>query len=114
MSDRGDYKEPKAGDWMLVIERGGDVVDCLKVADTGEAVANPSPVATMSDGSIWAVETGQPIHRKWAGHYLWPVYRHDEYDAATVMLSDASPETFGEVYGILLRDRRARARSRST
>lgn len=114
MSDRGGYKEPKAGDWMLVVERGSGVVDCLKVADTGEAVANPSPVAALSDGSLWGVETGLPLHKRWRDHYLWPIDRADDVQEAMTLLVDASPEAVAEVYGILLRDKRARDLPRST
>lgn len=106
MSDHGDYKEPKAGDWMLVIERGGDVVDCLRVANIDD-VGN-GPVAMLSDCSMWGAETGQPIQRKWKDHYLWPCSKGDEYTDAMEMLAAASPDAFGEVYGILLADKRSK------
>lgn len=103
MSDHGDYKEPKAGDWMLVIERGGgEIVACMKVESVNDGIAR------LMDNSAWGAETGQPIHRKWKDHYLWPCSKGDEYTDAMEMLAAASPDAFGEVYGILLANKRAR------
>ncbi len=107
MSDHGDYKEPKAGDWMLVIKRDADVVACMKVDLVDET--DGASLAILSDGSAWGAETGQPLRRVWAGHYLWPVDKGGSCGDVVDMLYDASPEAFGEVYSVLLRDKRARA-----
>jgi hypothetical protein len=119
MSDHGDYKEPKAGDWMLVVApesgviapEGGEVA-CLKVLSIGDGVANPSPVATMTDGSLWAVETGAAMHRKWAGCTLWPFDSSFARGDVADLLDDASEGAVAEVYGILLADREARKKAK--
>ena len=84
MSDHGDYKEPKAGDWMLVVARAsGDVVACMRVDRIDDT--DGADLAILSDGSAWGTETGQPLRRAWADHYLWPItesrrlHRRDGY-----------------------------------
>jgi hypothetical protein len=103
MSDRGDYREPNAGDWMLVFTHGtGETVACMKVESVCDGIAR------LTDNSSWGAETGEPIHRRWAGHYLWPVDKVNDLDSAVDMLYDASLNALGEVYSILFRDKQAR------
>ena len=113
MSDHGDYKEPKAGDWVLAIDRGaGEVVACMKVEIVGDGVANPSPVATMADGSLWAVETGAAMHRKWRECHLWPFDSSFARCQIADLLDGASEDAVAQVYGVLLADREARKKAK--
>lgn len=101
MSDRGDYKEPDAGDWMVVCNTLNGDVNCLRV----EQLSDNGLIATLSDGSTWAVETGAPLHRKWSGHVLWPTKHANLLSDAAALMYNASAEALAEIYGILLRDK---------
>jgi hypothetical protein len=107
MSDHGDYKEPKAGDWMVVIAPESGEVACLKVLSIGFN----NEVAAMSDGSAWAVETGAAMHRKWGECHLWPFDSSFARGDVADLLDDASDGAVAEVYGILLADREARKKT---
>jgi hypothetical protein len=104
MSDHGDYKEPKAGDWMVVIAPESGEVACLKVLSIGFN----NEVAAMSDGSAWAVETGAPLHRKWSECHLWSFDSSFARYQIEDLLGGASESAVAEVYGILLADRESR------
>lgn len=96
MSDRGDYKEPTAGQWMVVVHPYDGDVACMKV-DRVDGL-----IAYLSDGSAWGVETSAPLSREWRGHYLWqadPVYLASDIDRLT---DSASHETMCEVFALLL------------
>jgi hypothetical protein len=107
MSDHGDYKEPKAGDWMVVIAPESGEVACLKVLSIGFN----NEVAAMSDGSAWAVETGAPLHRKWSECHLWSFDSSFARYQIEDLLGGASESAVAEVYGILLADREARKKT---
>jgi hypothetical protein len=70
MSDKGDYREPKAGDWVLVVHYHDGVVSCQRVERIDDG--HGAMIAYLADGSAWAVETGAPLNRRWSGHHLWP------------------------------------------
>lgn len=106
MSDRGDYKEPKAGDWMVIVHPQEGDVDCKKVESVHEGIAR------LTDNSAWGAETGQPLHARWRGHFLWqadPVFLPSDIGD---LFSDASPEALAEVYAVLLTVKRAREKAK--
>lgn len=100
-----DYRQPEAGEWVIVssVEEGD--VACLRVGrvwqDPGER-----PVAETSDFRTWLADTGEPLMRAWRGHRIRPAtegeLRAKIRETAERVALDADPATMAKVYGMML------------
>lgn len=99
-----DYREPKAGEWVIVSSVEDGDVACLRVERITQE-PDECPIAQLGDCTTWNVDTGEPLHRSWRGHRIRPTTEGElraKIRETAERVAGERPETMAKVYGFLL------------
>lgn len=96
----------RAGDWVIVSTVEDGDVDCRCVSKVTEN-KDEYPIATLTDGSQWVAETGEPLSRVWRGHVIrveTDAYLCNRLKVALeTLMREADSDIIAELYGHVLR-----------
>ena len=100
-----DYREPKAGEWVLVssVEEGD--VACLRVERVTQE-PDERPMLNLGDVTTWLADTGEPLNRSWRGHRIRVAttgeIRAKIRETAERVANDGDEAALSKVCGMLL------------